>query len=172
MSLSDELKELQALLDQGTLTQEEFELAKRRVLEESRVSELATDMDELKLQNQLAQLELDWIKEREQYMVANRYGGQNPPAPIAAILFWASLGGIFGVVMTIWGFTVRMPRGGPNPIPWYGLTIVAIAITGGAFCCVQASFYEEALRQYHRRRRKLQNRQLEISDEVKSPNDV
>lgn len=169
MSISDELKELQALLDQGTLTQEEFEFAKRRVLEESRVPELAADVDELKLQNQLAQLELDWIKERDDYLVANKFGGRNPPASVAVTLFWASLGGIFGIVMTIWGFTVRMPRGGANVIPWYGLTIVAIAIAGGAHGCVQASFYEEANRRYHQRRRKLQNQQLEISDEIQFP---
>lgn len=84
--MSDELQKLEALLQSGTLTPEEFQLAKQRVLEESPVTEGMGEIEEMKAQLALIQLEREWELERQKYLVSTRYGVKRMPTLYVGIV--------------------------------------------------------------------------------------
>src|ERR671923_326531 len=86
MDLADELRKLQDLHASGALTDEEFAAAKARVLAGEPAGTGPADegvmreqLDELRLQNEVARLDREWELERERYMVAGRYGYRYVP---------------------------------------------------------------------------------------------
>src|SRR5262245_39381991 len=81
MNIADELRKLQDLHRSGVLTDEEFATAKAAVLAGNTTDDRAGNepamhahLEEIKLQNEVARLDREWELEREQYMVAGKYG--------------------------------------------------------------------------------------------------
>ena len=77
MTISDELQKLDELRRNGTLSPEEFEMAKRRVLDEPQDGGLADYFEEIKAHDALAKLDRGWELERKKYMISrsSRFGG-------------------------------------------------------------------------------------------------
>ena len=78
MSITDEFTQLQALHEAGTLTDDEFTTAKAKVLaaESPTASDgaLQKEVQQLKIQNTIIQLDQDWEIEREYYLVWRKDG--------------------------------------------------------------------------------------------------
>ncbi|MBE7380411.1 MAG: hypothetical protein F6J95_003240 [Leptolyngbya sp. SIO1E4] len=77
----------------------EFEIAKRRVLEGRQDTTHDQYLEDIKAQNQLAQLDREWELEREQYMIANKYGRYIPDKTSSVILGIALTG--VGIAWTL-----------------------------------------------------------------------
>lgn len=66
------MEKLSELFQNGKLTREEFEIAKRKVLESPQISHASSEQDQLeaiRLQNEIAQHDHQWEIERREYMV-------------------------------------------------------------------------------------------------------
>jgi hypothetical protein len=158
MSLSEELKELEKLYRAGTLTDDEYQLAKRRVLEESPVGDTAAQLEAIKVQNELAQLDRDWETEKESYLLMGRYGVKYIPRRGSGLSE--------GIVITIMGATwtacaVPMAlRGNSGAIvavlPFVGG--VVLLLFGISLCKTtynMAGVYQQAYERYQSRRSHL-----------------
>lgn len=157
MNISDELEKLRTLLQDGTLTPQEFEVAKQRVLNGPAPAESTRHLEEIKQQNEIAQLDREWAIERENYMITGRYGSRHVPTKSGSVIGGLVIVG-FGTFWTIMAAT--MTQGGPWPVaglfPLFGVMFVlggaAMSIRG----FVQAGKYADAYQRYQVRRQDLQ----------------
>src|SRR5205085_1477539 len=93
MSLADEIKKLEELRWNGTLTDDEFARAKASLLaahgapaepaaaggDAAVAGNLAGQLAEVRYQNELARIDREWEAEKEQYAVTDRYGRRQLP---------------------------------------------------------------------------------------------
>ncbi|AMV33681.1 hypothetical protein VN12_16250 [Pirellula sp. SH-Sr6A] len=164
MSISDELQKLDELRRNGALSFDEFEIAKRLVLQGSEDSVRSDHLEEIKVQNELAQLDREWELERENYMVAGRYGHKYIPGKASS-----AFGGLFvvgfGVIWTVIAATVtRIGGAGVFSIfPLFGVLFVLFGAGMSFMAFVKAGQYEEAHERYQRRRRELQSKNQKTS---------
>src|SRR4051794_19655712 len=100
MSLADELLKLNRLHREGMLTDEEFERAKAAVLVAPLAHPAADQLDEIRHQNEVAQLDREWQLERDRYMVVGRYGGRYIPNRATSLIGGVVFAG-FGTVWTV-----------------------------------------------------------------------
>jgi hypothetical protein len=175
MSLADELAKLEELRTKGALTEAEFASAKKALLaapaapEPQLAGHLAAQLDEVKFQNELAQLDREWEIEKEKYMIADRYGRRHIPTA-AGSAFGGFLVVGFGIVWTVVAFIMAVsgsqflanhPMAGPaeSMIPWVFPCFGVIFVIAGAVMSVnahaKAQQYEQAHAAYQRRRREL-----------------
>ena len=142
MSIADELQKIEEMYARGTLTAGEFAAAKAKLL----VAEDETQAA-LHQRSALARLDLEWQKERRQYMVSGRNGVLSIPNETLSLLSGLFLGGIglwwlFGEHSTAY-------------YPLYGLiSLLAgmrVALTG----YLKAENYRKAERRYQEKRARL-----------------
>lgn len=178
MSISDELQKLDDLRRNGTISDDEFELAKKKVLQEPQDAIHSDQLEEIKFQNELAQLDREWELERENYMVSGKRGRYIPGK--ASSLF----GGIvivgFGIFWTLMAASmtghrdasfdaIRVDSSGVvntetsgNSIgsifPLFGVLFVLFGAGMSLYSFTKASQYEEAKQRYQDRRWEMQNR--------------
>jgi hypothetical protein len=162
MSLSDELKELEALRQNGTLTQEEFQLAKQRVLSGGHATGQA---ERLEVHNDVAQLDREWALERENYMQTGKYGARFIPGKASSVMGGLFIGA-FGISWTIMASSMPGPGGGMagNIMPLFGIAVVIFGVTMCGRGFIKAGQYQEALARYQSRRRELIGKQRSTRD--------
>ncbi len=159
MSISEELQKLADLHRNGALSYEEFELAKRQVLGSSHDSSNSNHLEEIKAQNELAQLDREWELERENYMVSGQYGHKHIPGKASS-----ALGGIVIVVFGIFWTAMASSMtgfGGSGLIsifPLFGVLFILFGAGMSLNAFVKAGQFEEAQRRYQLRRSELQNK--------------
>ena len=167
MSLADELAKLEELRRGGALSEAEFAAAKKKLLSAPAGAEpalgehLAAQLEEVKFQNELAQLDREWELEREKYMVSGKYGRRYTPTAGGGLALSAG-GGAFGVFWTAmaFGITSGAPDEGPFAIakvffPLFGVVFTVGAIAYGIHIIGKARQYEQAHEAHQRRRREL-----------------
>lgn len=159
MSISDELEKLRALLQDGTLTAQEFELAKLRVLNAPALAESTSQLECIKLQNEISQLDREWELERENYLITGRYGGRHVPTRSGSVIGGMVIVG-FGTFWTIVAFTIT--HNSPWPFiaavfPLFGILFVIGGAAMSAHSFIQAGKYEAAYHRYQERREQLQS---------------
>ena len=152
MSIADELLKLHKLHQEGMLTDEELEKAKANLLE-APAGPAADHLEKIRHQNEIAQLDREWAIEREQYMVAGRYGGRYIPGRVSSVLGGVLIAG-FGTVWTIGAAGM----GAPFFFPLFGVIFVLVGIGMSAYSFVKADQYAEALNRYQKLRAALLNR--------------
>lgn len=161
MSISDELKELEALFYKGTLTQDEFQIAKRKVLEGPLVAEPAVHLEMIKAQNELAQIDREWEIERQEYVVVGRHGNQQVPDKTSSAC-GTILIGCFGTFWTVAAISITS-RGDAGParvfLPLTGFVILVLGVLSGVRRYTTAQKYEEAHDRYKARRKEHLDRQ-------------
>lgn len=150
MTLSEEIQKLEELRRNGTLSSEEFEIAKRRVLEGSQYSVGADHLEEIKVQNELARVDREWQMERENYMVEGDYGHKYIPDKVSSFfggilsagfgIFWTTMAGAFGIFQL------------------FGVLFILLGIGISIWGFVKADQYEEAQKRYQRRHREILNK--------------
>jgi hypothetical protein len=121
MSLADDLIKLQELHRSGALSDDEFVRAKSAVIAAAapvRDEKLATELAELRREQELARIDREWETERHQYEMTGAYGRRFTPSKLQSaltcigsvvfgILFvWAAgnTGGIFAVFASAMSF--------------------------------------------------------------------
>ena len=159
MSMADELRKLQDLRDAGTLTDEEFAAAKASVLaggptDRTGESGMESHLEEIKHQNDVAQLDREWAIERDRYMVAGRYGYRYLPTKGMSLL-----GGIVIVGFGIFWTMFAAGMGAPIFFPLFGVFFILMGIGVSVNAFIKATQYEQARQHYQRRRAALLERQ-------------
>jgi len=164
MTIADELKKLDELRRSGTLSSEEFELAKRRVLEASQDHHLAECLEGITLQNETSRLDREWELERERFMLTGEHGQRQIPNKV-----WSVFGGILFVVFGIFwiasasSMTTFDDRSTFHLLPWLGFLIIVVGVGMSIFMFVRAGQYEKAEAKYRRRRREIFSKQRRSS---------
>lgn len=163
MSISDELQKLDALRRSGALTYDEFETAKRRVLEGSSNGVEAQHLEEIKAQNELSQVDREWELERENYMVEGKYGRRHIPSKASS-----AIGGLFivgfGIFWTIMAASITS-IGGFGVFSFFPLFGVLFVVFGAAMSIrafTKAGEYEEAQQRYRQRRQAVQDKNRRV----------
>jgi hypothetical protein len=162
MNIADELARLQELHRSGALTDDDFAAAKAAVQSAAvaRV-EAGTDparqenLEETKLQDDMARLDREWKLERKRYMVMANTGRRYIPkrglSVIAGVVIVAYT--LFGTVMVAWatfgfGGRVRM-------FPLLGVLLIFVEIGMCIYYYSKAAKYEVAYQAYQHRRAQL-----------------
>lgn len=159
MSISDELQKLDGLRRNGVLSDDEFELAKRQVLEEARSAHDSESVHVIKTQNELAQLDREWLLKREGYMMEGADGERFIPGKADSViqgLLAVCLGAVFtGIAYSAGGFRSA------SLSSLFGLGGILFCLLGVGFCVigfVKAGRHAAAERRYRLRRQQLLNR--------------
>lgn len=131
MSISNEIQSLDDLRRSGALTQEEFELAKQRVLRSPSSDEATFQAKVIRIQYELLQLDLEWENDSKKNVTLSHYGQKYTPS-----YMHAAVGGVLtigaGCLWTIVAF-IFAQQNSSNPLfellPILGILI----IIGGAY---------------------------------------
>lgn len=156
MSIADELSKLQDLYRKGALNEEEYAAAKAAVINGDSPSSGAPDpamhahLEEIQFQNEVARLDREWELERENYMVAGRYGGRHIPNAGLSIL-----GGVFVGAFGIFWTIMASSMGAPVFFPIFGVLFVLFGIGMSIYSVTKATGYQAAHEQYRARRARL-----------------
>ena len=158
MSLADDLQKLDELRRNGSLSQEEFELAKKNVLAGSMTPSTPTQTSS-NINHLVEQLDREWELERENYMITNKYGAKFIPQK------WSSvLGGIlivgFGIFWTIMAIAMvsNSPFAFAGVFPIFGVLFVIFGLAMSVRSAKKADEYEKAHQRYADRRLELVRR--------------
>jgi hypothetical protein len=169
MSLADEIKKLEDLRWNGTLTDEEFARAKAALI--AKLGEptepakgggagenLSAQLADVRYQNELERIDREWEIEKEQYMVTGRYGIRYLPTKGQGMA-GAAIIGVFGVFWTIMAFSITSgaPDEGPFSIakiffPLFGIAFTVFGVYMGIHTTRKAEEYTRALAAYQERR--------------------
>lgn len=167
MSVADELKKLEDLRWNGTLTEAEFARAKAAVLTQLAPPAPAADVPavvlgehlaEVRYQNELERIDREWAQEREKYMITAKNGRRFIPT-VGESLGGAVAVGVFGVIWTVIAFSITSasPNFGPPPavrllFPLFGVVAVVFGIWTGIDAANKAEEYTRAHAAYQKRR--------------------
>lgn len=159
MTISDELRKLDELRRNGTISGDEFEIAKKKTLEGPQDASHSEHLEEIKAQNEIAQLDREWELERENYMVAGNNGHRHIPGKASSVIVGIFIVG-FGIFWT--AMAALMTGFGSDGVfsifPLFGVLFVLFGAGMSIFAFVKAGEYEEAQQRYQRRRREMQDR--------------
>jgi hypothetical protein len=162
MNIADELRKLEELHRSGALTDEEFAAAKARVLagEPGTAGPAGGDavqgqLDELRLQNEVARLDREWELERPRYLIAGRYGYRYVPNRAMSLLGGVVIVGV-GILWTAMASSMVGGFGGVLFFfPLFGVLFILAGIGASVYSYSRAAQYEQAYANYQRRRAQL-----------------
>ncbi|HET6249931.1 MAG TPA: hypothetical protein VFE47_19735 [Tepidisphaeraceae bacterium] len=122
---------------------------------DERTQHIAEDVETIKLQNQLNQLDREWMVDRENYAIRNKQGHSLPPTT------GGGAGAIFGLVfasvfIVIW-IIASASMGAPFFFPLFGVGMLVMIFIGVISSLKKTGDYRNALGVYERRRQKLLN---------------
>ncbi|HEY1016867.1 MAG TPA: SHOCT domain-containing protein [Herpetosiphonaceae bacterium] len=159
MSIADEISRLNDLRNRGALSNEEFELAKARLLGQGAPQQaggFASQGGGFAPQDGAMYAELDridreWQLERERYMTISRHHGRVVPSVAGSLI--GGIGALMGGVIWI-TTTLNVPGRGflPPFFPWMGLLFVALGLWIGVGGVLKALAYQKAERAWQERR--------------------
>ncbi|MBK1790907.1 SHOCT domain-containing protein [Persicirhabdus sediminis] len=150
MSLVSELEKLEQLHQSGSLSQHEFAIAKRKLLNEDSHDQQVADSQVVKIQNDIEELDRSWLIEREKYMSSAKFGKQRAPSKSGSItyLIWISFAASCFIVPDICrGQDLDFP-------PIFALTFI-VPIVIGVIGYKKATNYELAEAVYQKKRKEL-----------------
>jgi hypothetical protein len=151
MSVSDEIQKLDQLRRDGTLTFEEFEIAKRQVLGGSFDGAGSRHLEDLKAQNEVAQLDREWELARDDFMITGNHGAKHVPRKVSSVL-----GGVVVVAFGIFWTSMAATIPGPGRlVSLFGFVFILFGVGLSIRNFMKAGQYEEAQGRYKRRRKEL-----------------
>lgn len=155
MRIVDELQALEQMYHNGTLTDAEFQAAKTSILARADAGTqagspmFASDLADIRFQNELERLDREWALERERYIMTGRYGRRYLPGRVSSIATGA-IGLIFGVIWTV--LASSMSAGW---FPVFGVAFMIIVLISATRSFIKAEQYEQAKQVYEQRRSQL-----------------
>ena len=159
MSIADELEKLDELRQRGVLSREEFEASKRKVLSGSNSNESFSQLDQVRAQNEIAELDREWDRERENYQISGRWGQRYTPSKTGSLI-----GGVvivaFGIFWTSMaaGISNGMPGSIGSVFPLFGVLFIIAGASMSIYGFAKASQHDQAQERYRRRRSELQSK--------------
>jgi uncharacterized Zn finger protein (UPF0148 family) len=120
---------------------------------DQRTERIERDVAEIKVREQMEQLDREWMIERERFMVRGKNGNVSMPNGPGAVVGSAAAA-VFGV---FWIFATSSAHGAPTFFPLFGVLFIIAAVVGGLTAVGKAAQYGDAERDYKRRRRELQD---------------
>jgi hypothetical protein len=163
MGIADELQKLHDLHAAGALTDEEYARAKESLLARPAPG-VQDQLDDIARHQHAQEIDRQWERERQQYMVSGTQGGQWVDGkyvggyPVRSVptkgasLASGVIAVVFGVVWMI--FVGSMGNGG---FALFGLVFIAVGIGLAVYAYNRAAQYEQAERRYRQRRRRALN---------------
>ena len=120
---------------------------------DQRTQRIEQDVQAIKRQNELEQLDRDWQMRREQFLTRDRDGNLQQPGAGGgiAILIGSLLVAAFGIFWTV----SLLNAGGPPMMALFGVVFTLAAIGGGIFGMIKSRGYREAEQAYQRERARL-----------------
>lgn len=128
---------------------------------EKRTQRIAKDVEVIKMQNQLAELDRQWMVDREKYMVRGKYGASRVPTRAGSVIFML-ITVVFGLVFLGMGFSSDAPL----PAMLFALLFVGAAVAAGVYRAQKAESYQRGKRNYQRRRQELLRNLRELEQET------
>lgn len=167
VSLADELKKLEGLRWNGTLTDAEFERAKAALFAQlpsneqptaEEVGKLESELAELRAEKELERIDREWEAEREQFLITGKHGGKHIPT-VGGGIFVAGFIGLFGVFWTVMAFSITSSAPDEMPFsvakvvfPLVGIAFTGFGVISGIGAMNKAKEYEQAHAAYQARR--------------------
>ena len=111
-----------------------------------KVTQLDSQIDELKRQNAIASLERAWEREQKNYGTVDKYGQQRMPTKEGSIFGGVAVI-VVGILFTVFSY-------GSSVFPLVGILVIVFGIGIGIYNYQRAEVYEQARRRYFRRRSK------------------
>ena len=160
MNIADDIQKLHQLREQGALSQDEFEVAKRRLLESPQNTNSVDQLEEIKAQNQIAQLDREWEIERKNYMIDGEHGHQYIPGETSSVIGGVVIVG-FGIFWTCLALsiTTNSPFAMAQMFPLFGVVFVLLGAGMSIHSYRTAGQYQEAHNRYKNRRKQLTDKQ-------------
>ena len=130
---------------------------------------LSEQVSRLAAQQELADLDRNWDRRRQDLMISDQDGRRHVPNSMGS-----TIGGIivvcFGGFWTIMAFGIssRSPFGGAGLFPFFGLVFMAFGVYGIIHTNAKAAEYQRAETSYKRQRAKLKRKASGSTDEYDS----
>lgn len=115
-----------------------------------RTEKMAQDLETIKLQNEVEQLDRQWQLDLDRYKVRDREGHYQVPNRAGSLV-----GAVVGVVFGLFWIVFTLGAGAPGVFPLFGLLFIVLAIVGGVKAAGKADAYERGRTSYEIRRRAL-----------------
>ncbi len=155
MSLVSELEKLEQLRQSGSLSQHEFAIAKRKLLNDDSHDQQVADSQVVKIQNDIEELDRSWQIDRENYMVAGKYGHRHIPNKTTSVISGIGVTG-FGIFWTIMAGSMSSAAPGPAQFfPLFGVMFVIFGAVISYKAYQKAEGYEQAQAAYQKKRKEL-----------------
>jgi hypothetical protein len=156
MSVSDELQKLAELYRTGTISGEEFELAKRRLLtDESATADSNQAKGRLK-RRELAQIDQRWQSLRESHGVFDRHGHWSPLGKFNTFVEGAMLA-VFGLLVMVPSVIATAADGRFSLIAVFGTAVMVYGIVIWINAYIKIRHYKSDQRLFRRRRRQIED---------------
>lgn len=126
----------------------------------ARTTQMAGELEVIRLQNDLDALDREWLMERERYMVSGQHGSKHEPGMVGALLS-GGLMALVGLAM----FVGMASAHAPGLLPMAGLAVMLLGIVIGITGMSKASAMSAARSRYERARGLLSQRMAEARAE-------
>lgn len=108
--------------------------------------QMMEQLAQIERQNRLEQIDREWEREREKYMINHENGRKSEPSEAGAVLGGVIAAG-FGTFWTIAAFSMNA-----GPMPFFGILFICVGIGIAIYGYSQAQSYRAAQRRYQARR--------------------
>lgn len=166
MSIAQEMEKLIEQYVQGALSEDEFNQTKAALLARHADEPLTSDsaalrreVEYLRREHELAQLDREWKQEQEGYKVRGRYGVRYIPTPFEGIS--TAIGVVVGIGLIISG--VSRSDGASYVV--LGLIFIIVGGMASAYTLSKIRGYQKGEQRYQERRRQIASRQSSGSRE-------
>lgn len=117
---------------------------------DQRTAAMAKDIDEIKRHNELEQLDRDWERERENYLVRGKDGHTSIPTTAGSLV-----GMTIGVIFSIFWIGLTASAGAPGFLQFFGVAALVLVVFGSLNNCRKALKYRSREADYEQRRQAL-----------------
>jgi hypothetical protein len=114
-------------------------------------TQMAGDLEVIRLQNDLEKLDREWLMERERYMVSGKDGSRHEPGTFGS-LFAGAAAVAFGI---FWFVMTSKQLGAPAFLPFIGIFVVGGGVVSAIVGLSKASALDEGRTRYERQRAML-----------------
>jgi hypothetical protein len=120
---------------------------------DQRTTEMAKDLDTIKRQNELEQLDREWQREREKHLVRGKNGTTSVPSIAGSLI-----GLVVGVSFGVFWMGLAISTDGPGFLPYVGGLIIFLVVINSLANFQKSANYREREAEYDRRRQHLQDK--------------
>ncbi len=125
--------------DSSTFTEELGEI-------KSNQKQMMEQLAQIERQNRLEQIDRDWERERENYLITHKSGHKSEPSEVGAI-FGGVIATGFGIFWTMMAFSMSA-----GPFGYFGFLFICFGIVMAIYGYAQAQNYRTARKRYQQRR--------------------